>query len=491
MRTAPLLVASAVALTFARASAAEPPPASPVPPASAKDHEAAGTKPPVVIWPTMTPSGDGPDPAPLHRPQAVADKGVFEAAQELDATLRDAVQDLGFALYVAEAGPGAGRTRDQDLVERAAHSAAGGAAEEGTWVVSPRIETAGGGEYLIRIVVVPPNGRELRVRVASAPADSIGVRGLVMLRDLLSTSTAARAAVERQREEAATGTTQGIMGPLRSQGRAVLAVNAGLFGAYSAFSVQRASGSDDPRVLYPLLALGTGIGIGAALLVADEWDVTGGDAWLLSAGAWWGAAAGVLIVAGSGLQPFDNRYSWGVGGGLIGAGLATFALTRSRMDDGDAMLAHSGGALGLLLGGEVELLYKGATTASVTPYAGAGYGTAIGLLAAGTLATQVTVSPSRVLLVDLGAGGGGLIGAAIASPLIFQTLTPDRTRGWISATLGGSVVGGLAAWWLTRDAPAKHAASWRYGTPGAGVLGATETPRGPVPFYGITWSGAM
>ena len=450
----------------------------------------AETKPPVVIWPTLTPAGDSPSGSPLHKPQPVADKEAYGRAMELDATLRDAVQDLGFDLYVADAGPAPGHTRDQDLVERAAGSAANGTPEGGTWVISPRIEPASGGDYVVRIVAVPPDGHELRVRVETVPADSVGVRGLVMLRDLLSPSAAAQAAVEQEREEAAKGSAQGIMHPPRSQGRAVLAVNAALFGSFTAFSLQRSSGSDDPRVLYPLLALGTGMGIGAALLVTDEWNITTGDAWFLSAGAQWGATSAFLIAAGNQLQPFDDRYAWGVGGGLIGVTLATFALTRSTMDDGDAMLAHSGGALGLLVGGATQLLYKGKTPAELTPYRGMGYGTAAGLLAAGALATRVTTSPSRVLLVDVGVGGGALLGAAAASPLIFKNVNEAGTRGWLTATLGGAVLGGALAWYFTRDA-APRVAWLPPGLPSAGVLGTSVSPAGNKPIYGIAWGGSM
>src|SRR5450755_216077 len=84
------------------------------------------TKPPVVIWPTLTPAGDAPGGGPLHKPQPTSERDAFGRAMELDATLRDAVQDLGFDLYVADAGPATGHTRDQDLVERAAGSAANG-----------------------------------------------------------------------------------------------------------------------------------------------------------------------------------------------------------------------------------------------------------------------------------------------------------------------------------------------------------------------------
>jgi hypothetical protein len=499
MRPAPLLVVLAATLSLAGVAWAGPAPDAEPPPTIPSASPAplpTRAGPPVVVWPTLTPIGDGASAVSLHKPQAVADREVFEHAQELDATLRDAVQDLGFTLYVADDGPAPGHTRDEDLIERAGRAAVavGDAPEGGTWVISPRLEPATGGAFTVRIVAVAPQGHELRVRVETAPADSVGVRGLVMLRDLLSPTTAAQAAIESERERTSGGSTRGIMSPLRSQGRAVLAVNSGLFGGFAAYSLQRASGSDDPRVLYPLLALGTAVGVGAALLAADEWNVTPGDAWVLSAGGWWGAGAGFLISAGHGLQPADDRFAWGAGGGLIGTGLATFALTRTSMDEGDAMLTHSGGALGLVLGGAVQLLLQGQTLTYVRPYLGAGYGTAVGVVAAGVLATQVTVSPSRVLLIDLGVGSGALLGAALGSPLIFKDLAEARTRAWFAASIGGSVVGGVAAWWLTRESAAAAAAkkvAWRYGSPNAGVLGASETPRGPTPIYGLSWSGAF
>jgi hypothetical protein len=458
-----------------------------------------GPKPPVVVWPTLTPAGDAPSTAALHRPLPSEGKALSERAQELDATLRDAVQDLGFTLFVADPGPAQGHTRDEDLIERAA--GAPGATpradgEGGTWVVSPRLESAGGGTFMVRLVAVPPRGRELRVRVETVAAESVGVRGLVMLRDLLTPEAAAAAELEQEKREAGRGTAQGVMAPLRSQGRAVLAVSGGAFGVFTAFSLENAaSGTSDPRVLYPLLAVGTGIGVGAALLVADEWDVTTGDAWYLSAGAGWASASGILIAAGRSVEPVTDRYSWGVGGGFIGLGLATVALTRHSMDDGDATLTHSGGAMGLLYGGTIDWLARGSTT--VTPYTGMGYGSAIGVIGAGFLATQLTLSPSRVLLIDLGAGGGALVGAAAASPLIFQNPSANqgKTRGWLSATLGGSLVGGGVAWWLTRhlDAPGgpRGTGLGIPGTPSAGVIGTSVARGGETPIYGVSWGGAM
>lgn len=455
---------------------------------SADPAPAPASERPVVVWPVLTPAGDDVGGSAVHKP-GPSEGTLYARAMELDATLRDAVQDLGYALDVADPGPAIGRARDLDMLERAQQqSARSPSAQEdaGTWVVSARLEPTSGDAFLLRIVVVPPKGKQLRVRVERVPEADVSVRGLVLLRDLLASAPIGPARGEpRPQESAALGT----MVPLRSQGRAVLAANAALFGAFMAFSVQRASGSDDPRLLYPLLTLGTGLGLGGALLVAQEWNVSTGDAWTLAGGAWWGTTAGILIANGQRVQPLADRYAWGVGGGLVGLGLATASLARHKADEGDAVLVHSGAALGLGLGALSGYFYRGALDG--TPYTGSGFGSAAGLLAGGALAMLTDVSASRVLLVDLGAGLGAAAGAALGSPLVFENLTPERTRGFVAATFGGTLVGGAAAWWLTRDRdPASARRALRL-TPYGGTVGASATRDGSVPAYGLGVRGSF
>jgi hypothetical protein len=477
--TALASVASVLALT-GPASATEPEPAvdpvTPAPPLPPRDIEKS-----IVVWPTLTPAGDDAGSAPLHKP-APAEGAVMARAQELDATLRDAVQDLGFTLDVADQGPTMARARDLDLIERAGKSSARGSPQDpGTWVVSARLEPAGGDTFILRILAVPPKGKQLRVRVERVSGADVSVRGLVLLRDLLSTTgSGASESGPRPQESANTG----LMSGLHSQGRAVLAANAALFGAFTAYSVQRASGSEDPRLLYPLLTLGTGIGLGGALLVAEEWNIGTGDAWTLAGAAWWGTASGVLLANGRHIQPLTDRYAWGVGGGLIGLSLATFSLTRGKADEGDAVLVNSGAAVGLGLGALGDFFYAG-DIEKRTPYTGAGIGAAAGLIVGGTMATFVQVSPSRVLLVDLGAGLGAATGAALASPLVFEDVTEEKTRGFVAATAGGTLVGGTVAWLLTRErkAPPPNALAPHF-IPFGGIIGGSQTREGSTPAYG-------
>ncbi len=482
----------------ARAEPASPPVVPPPPPAATAPGD------PVVVWPTLTPGGDDASKIPLHRP--LQSETTFAHAQELDATLRDAVQDLGYVLDVADPGPLPSHLRDLDLLDRAAHSghrSTTTAPDKGTWVVSARIEELGRDDYLVRIVAVPPLGRELKVRVAEVKGDDVSVRGLVMVRDLLSPVDAARAAeANRAQNEVNSAAALGIMGRHRSPGRAVLAVNAALFGAFTAYSVQRTSGSTDPRLLYPLLALGTGIGLGSSLLVSEEWDISTGDAWVLSAGAWSGVASGILIADGRHIEPLTDRFAWGIGGGVLGIALSTTALTRSTMDEGDAVLTVSGAGIGAGLGALTEFFDRGSTTTN-TPYTGTGYGAAIGLVASEALATQLTVSPNRALLIDMGAALGAASGAAVASPLVFGPLTPGRARGFVAATAAGTLAGGGLAWFLTRSHDGKKPATspkaeasndppwWQLGHPLTGPIGQSSTRTGTTPVYGLGWEGAF
>lgn len=278
--------------------------------------------------------------------------------------------------------------------------------------------------------------------------------------------------------------------PARSRGRATLALNAAIFGGFVGYSIQRSSGSDDPRLLYPLMALGTGMGLGASMIIAEEWDVGIGDAWFLSAGAFWPAAAGLLIADGRNVTPSSERYAYGLAGAGAGIGLATFALTFRGMGEGAALLTHSGGAFGTVIGGLTELAVHGSTDAG-TPSLGMGYGAASGVLVAGALAAQFQPPSSRVLGLDIGAGLGGLAGAAVTSPFLFGKRTEGRERTFLLSTMAGTVVGGTIGWLAAPSSSSSTEAASR-GLPIAGVIGASQASDGKLaPVFGMGWRGEM
>lgn len=369
------------------------------------------------------------------------DERAQKLAAELDETVREGVEDLGLAPLppAAPTPPGT----DASLV----------AAPPASWVFVPRLAFTGETVH-VRLLAIAPGTRIELVRAedfSAATLRTLDVRTVVMLRDLVESGRlppreAAPAEPPRAHRFAPPAAPP-------SSGSAVLALHGAILGGYVGLTIEKASGSSDARLVYPLMALGTGLGLGASLLVADEWDITSGDAWFLAAGMWWPGAAGFLLADGYGVKA-DNRYLYGLLGAGTGLTLATAAIAFYPMSEGDAVIAHSGGAFGALLGAMADSAVRGKTGGSVR--LGLGYGSAAGVLLGGALATQTELPPARVLLIDLSASLGALGGAAIASPLLFADDTdPTRTRLWLASAAVGTVAGGVIGWFATTPPRAK------------------------------------
>jgi hypothetical protein len=403
-------------------------------------------------------------------------------AQKLDVLLSDAIQDLGLTLDLSERSTQEVRElTDVELVARATKT--------GRWVIYPSID-ARGSDMVVRLAAVAPGTKTVVVRAEAVKPADLPVRTVVMLRDVVAKRTAAPPEVAHRRGESAPPTPSFAV-PARSQGRATLAFNSALFGGFVGYAVQRGSGSDDPRLLFPLMALGTGLGLGASAIIAEEWDVGLGDAWYLSAGAWWPALSGLFLARSRRQADPSSEYTFAVVGALTGLGLTTTSLAiGGGMSEGGALLTHSGGAFGLLLGGMTELAIRDNGS---TPYRGLGIGTAAGFLLAGAAATRLEVEPSRVLIIDLGAGLGGLAGAAAASPFIVRDRTEGGDRAFLLTTMGTTIAGGVAAWfWTRKSTPPPAAAALSLPRLGLGIIAESLPGFGPPrPVVGLNVSGPL
>jgi hypothetical protein len=353
-------------------------------------------------------------------------------AVQLELVLREAVQDFGLAPLAPSDAPA--HTDETKLAELASDA----------WVLEPSLGLSGG-EVRLRLAVVPHASRLLLVRAEKLEPSELEVKSLGMLRELLSFS---RDAPERESPApepalpAANGAASG-----RSKGKAVLALHTAALGGYLGFALQRATGSDDARLTYPLAALGAGIGVGAAMVVADEWNVDVPQAWFLGAGMLWPGVSTLLIVDPEDADRPGGREMLGVVGALGGVTLATAGLVLGDITDGGAALTHSGAGLGLLLGGLGEMAIIGDADAS--PRRGLGWGALSGVLLAGTVATQLDVpSATDVLFIDLSALLGGLAGAALGTPvLVSQEASPTRDRIWLSGIIVGTITGATLSFW--------------------------------------------
>jgi hypothetical protein len=378
----------------------------------------------------------GVEATPGHYVAAASsnDESVRRHGAEIDRVTAEALDDMG--LVVAPVGQSV--AVDGELVALAG----------GDWAFAPRVELKASGA-LLRIVAVSPASRVLLVReeeLEGRELAALSVRTVVMVRDLVDAGRRAK-----PRSPAARPPRAHELPPApRSDGRSILALNSVLYGGYLGFTLSRASGPQDSRLVYPMAALGAGLGLGASLLVADEWDIGEGDAWYLAAGAYWPGAAGFLIAHSYGTEPAD-RYAYGLLGATTGVGLGTVALaTGGHMGEGGALLAHSGGVFGMLFGAMTEVAVEGER--GETPTRGMGFGTGAGVLAAGIAATQLDISASRMLLLDLSVSLGWLGGAAVGSPLLFKDESDEANlRLWLGAAAAGSVAGGVIGWLATAN----------------------------------------
>lgn len=426
-------------------------------------------------------SGDGaqeaaPTPDAAAPAQPPAHDSAADDSLELDvvAALEEGALDLGIAAQVVSP-----RVLDQELrtLPRS---------EGGPWLLSGRVVPEGN-LWRLEVTAVPPGSPVRRVAVDVVEAERLEVRAMVLLRD------AVRLPGEAAPQPPSPAPSESAPPP-RSSGRAVLALNTALLGGAIGVSLHQAGASEDNRLLYPLAALGVGIGLGASMLVADEWDITTDDAWFLSAGMVWPATSGVLLAASYDVRQ-EHSYLYGLSGAAAGMTLASIAVAQHRVYEGSATLAHSGAAFGLGMGALAEGMVRGDLVE--TPLHGMGYGAGAGVLVAGIAATQIETSSSRVLLVDLAALLGGLTGGALGTPLLLaDDLDDTRRRLWFGSIAAGTATGALLGILVTPDAPGESAATAPEGaplaaptlierwTPHAGVIGMSQVGTRSAPAFG-------
>jgi hypothetical protein len=355
-------------------------------------------------------------------------------------TLEEGALDLGLQpLWLA---PSTGAALDEAAL--LAHASQG-------WSAAFELQRAEHG-IEVRLIAVAPKQSLLRVRRETATQDNLEVVLLRLLRDVArpTASLDGQCGCQTNSQDGA-DSELGQPAPRDLDGRAYLAVTGAMVGGYTGYALEHIAGSGNPRIIYPLMTVGAGVGVAASLVAADEWHVSMGEAWYLSAATLWSTASALLISDGVKLSDPSHRHAYGLLGTATGLSLGTLAVATSDIGQGSALVTQSGAIFGGLLGGVGERLVN--TDLTKPPTLGLGLGLGIGALGAGFAATRLpSPDPSRVVYIDLAAFLGALTGAAVASPAIVgRTVTQTETRLWLGSVLLGTLIGGGLGYAITSD----------------------------------------
>jgi hypothetical protein len=274
-----------------------------------------------------------------------------------------------------------------------------------------------------------------------------------------------------------------------NEGRGRLVLWSSLYGIWFGIATDVVLDITGPRavIVAPLVGLGAGISI--SLAATRNYDLSVGEAWTIITGLDYGSFNGALWAGG---LDFGDK-------GVVSAAVATSVAATSvgvlvahekSPSAGDIELVRSGLLWGTVSGFLLTVVVAPqANTHNALKAVAASMDA--GFLAGVALATNVTVSRNRVLIIDAGALAGGLIGGGTAWLIAG---TNNNGQGLAAAALGGVLTGITIAAFATQDldvhdagiaaaAPsvpavlARDAAGrWSVGTPGpVPVLDGTGT----------------
>jgi hypothetical protein len=288
--------------------------------------------------------------------------------------------------------------------------------------------------------------RALSVVLRSGCAE--GVPALAALADRADLSPEDRAVARRVSALCQPVAAGRAAGGVDRSGRGKLVFGGIVYGIWTGVAIDIIADIDDGRAMVIPPLLGGAAGLGIALLTTRQGEITNAQAWARMTGFDYGTYSGLIWGAAA---DTDEKVvvGAGLGTGLAG-GIAGILLTRNQHPlQGDVELVRSGGLWGFATGGLLAAIAQPDSTRSVFTMMGLGIdgGLAVGL----ALAQVYDLPRNRVLFIDTGALGGGLLGFAAAFLAIGSPESDRDGRILASAALAGLYAGMGAAVYLTRD----------------------------------------
>jgi hypothetical protein len=237
-------------------------------------------------------------------------------------------------------------------------------------------------------------------------------------------------------------------GEVDRSGRGKLVFGGILYGIWAGIAVDILAEVNDGRAVVVPPLLGGAAGLGLALLTTERGEITSAQAWARMTGFDYGTYSGLIWGAAA---KQDEKVV--VGSALatgLAAGIGATLLTRGLHPlQGDVELVRSGGLWGFATGGLLAGIVQPEDSRITFTMMGVGIdgGLALGL----ALAQVYDLPRNRVLFMDTGALGGGLVGVAAAILAMGAPEDDNQRRVLAGSALAGMYVGMGAALYLTRN----------------------------------------
>ncbi len=225
-------------------------------------------------------------------------------------------------------------------------------------------------------------------------------------------------------------------GASANEGRGRLALWSSLYGIWLGIATDVIFDVTGPRTVIVPPMVGMGAALGASLLVTADHPITTGQAWTIITGLDYASVNGALWGAGLGLST-KGVVGMTVATSAVATTAATFVAVTQRPKAGDIELVRSS----LLWGTTAGLLGTAAFSSGTSAEGGWRAGAIamdLSLVAGIGLAKNFDLSRNRVLIIDAGAVGGGLVGLG-TTLLIFGG---NNVSG---QTVAGGALAGLCA----------------------------------------------
>jgi hypothetical protein len=222
-----------------------------------------------------------------------------------------------------------------------------------------------------------------------------------------------------------------------NEGRGRLVLWSSLYGIWLGIAGDVLTNVNDVQSAVLLPMLGMGLALGASLVITSHHPVTTGQAWTIITGLDYGSVNGALWGGGLGLSA-KGVVGLSLVTSVAATSVAVFVAGSQSPKAGDVELVRSSLLWGTTAGLLGAAAFSSSSTSAESVWRTGALAMDISLAAGIGLANSFDLSRNRVLIIDAGAIGGGLMGLGLALLVGGNHVSGQAVAG---GALGGLVVG--------------------------------------------------